>query len=136
MFGMPMEIITMLASTLGSAFLRMYADSRADLAEERKARAGAMEAARNFQTPSANWTRRFITIAFLGMAYIILFAPLFGLPTVVPVEVEEGFKFLFFDFTTTIVKHVVLEGMVVPQYLPHAIMAVVGFYFGNSITKR
>jgi hypothetical protein len=80
--------------------------------------------------------RKAITLSFLGMAYIILFAPIFGLPTVVPVEVTEGFNLLMFDFTTTVTEYVTLEGMVTPEWLPHAIMSVVGFYFGNSIAKR
>jgi len=114
----------------------MYSDSRADLAAERKARAGMIQEARNFQNANANWTRRFITVSFIGMAFFILLAPMFNLPTVVPVEVTEGFKFLFLDFTNTVTEYRTLEGMVTPEYLPHAIMAVVGFYFGNSITKR
>jgi len=136
MFGLPVEMITMFASTLGSGFLRMYADSRADLAAERKARAGMIQEARNYQNSNASWTRRFITMSFIGMAFVILLAPLFNLPTVVPVEVTEGFKILFLDFTSTVTEYRTLEGMVTPEYLPHAIMAVVGFYFGNSITKR
>jgi hypothetical protein len=58
------------------------------------------------------------------------------MPTVVPVEVTSGFKFLFLDFTNTVTEYVTLEGMVTPEYLPHAIMSVVGFYFGNSMAKR
>lgn len=126
----------MLMSTVGSAYIRMKADSQADLAAERQYRAGRQDAARAMQNPNAAWMRRFITIAFLGMAYILLLAPLLGMPTVVPVEVTEGFKFLFFDFTNTVTEYVTLEGMVTPEYLPHAIMAVVGFYFGNSMAKR
>jgi hypothetical protein len=52
------------------------------------------------------------------------------------VEVTEGFNLLMFDFTTTVTEYVTLEGMVTPEWLPHAIMSVVGFYFGNSIAKR
>lgn len=136
MLGIPMEIITMLVSTVGSAYIRMSADSRADLAEERKARAGVMQAARQMQNPNAAYMRKIITVAFLGMAYILLLAPLLGMPTVVPVEVTEGFKFLFFDFTNTVTEYVTLEGMVTPEYLPHAIMAVVGFYFGERMARR
>jgi len=136
MFGIPMEIVTMILSTVGSAYIRMQADSRQDLAVERQYRAGAMEAVRAFTSPPVNMMRRFITIAFLGMAYILLLAPLLDMPTVVPVEITEGFKILFFDFTSTRIDYITLEGMVTPQYLPHAIMAVVGFYFGNSMAKR
>ena len=126
----------MLISTAGTAYIRMSADSKADLAAERIARAGVVQSAREMQSTNTSWTRRFITMAFIGMAYFILLAPLLNLPTVVPVEVTTGFKFLFFDFTNTVTEYVTLEGMVTPDYLPHAIMAVVGFYFGNSTAKR
>ena len=131
-----MEVITMLISTVGGAYIRMKTDSQADLAAERLARAGAVQSAREFQNPSANWMRRFITMSFIGMAFIILLAPLFNLPTVVPVEVTTGFKFLFLDFTDTVTKYITLEGMVTPEYLPFTIMSIVGFYFGNSMAKR
>ena len=66
----------------------------------------------------------------------ILIAPNLNLPTVVPVEVTSGFKFLFLDFTNTVTEWVTLEGMVTPEWLPHAIMSVVGMYFGQSLVSR
>ena len=132
MFGLPTEIITMLLSTVGSAYIRMKADTQKDLADERLARAGAVKSARAFQNPQASWMRKFITMSFIGMAYFILLAPLFSLPTVVPVEVTTGFLF----WKETVTEYVTLNGMVTPEYLPHAIMSVVGFYFGNSMAKR
>jgi len=136
MFGLPMEVITMLISTVGGAYIRMKSDSQKDLADERSARAGELKAVREMQNPSANWMRRFITMSFVGMAFVILTAPFFGFPTVVPVEVTEGFKFLVFDFTTTVTEFVTLEGMVTPEYLPYTIMSIIGFYFGQSMAKR
>lgn len=132
MFGLPMEIITMLISTIGSAYIRMQSDSQQDLANERNFRAGQMAAVREFQSPNTSWMRKAITLAFLGMAYFILFAPLFNLPTVVPVEVTTGLLF----WKETVTEYITLEGMVTPEWLPHAIMSVVGFYFGNSMAKR
>ncbi len=136
MFGLPMEVITMLISTVGGAYIRMRTDGQKDLADERLARAGALQTARSFQGPQVSWMRKFITMSFVGMAFIILLAPLFNLPTVVPVEVTSGFKFLFFDFTNTVTEYITLEGMVTPEYLPYTIMSIVGFYFGNSMAKR
>ena len=132
MFGLPMEIITMLISTLGSAYIRMKSDSQQDLANERNFRAGQMAAVREFQSPNTSWMRKAITLSFLGMAYFILFAPLFNLPTVVPIEVTTGLLF----WKETVTEYITLEGMVTPEWLPHAIMSVVGFYFGNSMAKR
>jgi len=132
MFGLPMEVITMLISTVGGAYIRMKTDTQKDLAEERLARAGALQTARSFQNPGANWMRRFITMSFIGMAFIILLAPMFNLPTVVPVEVTSGILF----WKETVTEYVTLEGMVTPEYLPFTIMSIVGFYFGNSMAKR
>lgn len=136
MFGLPMEVITMLLSTVGSAYMRLKADSNADLANERAHRKDSVESARAVATPQAAYMRKFIVIAFLGMAYIILLAPIFNLPTVVPVEVDNVFRLLFFDFGKKYTEYVTLEGIVVPEYLPHSIMAITGFYFGTSIVKR
>ena len=72
----------------------------------------------------------------MSMAAFILAAPLLGFQTVVPVEVTEGFKFLFFDTTKTVTEFVTLQGMVTPNWLPHSINAVVGFYFGQSLVRR
>ena len=96
----------------------------------------SVAAARAYDTPNAQWIRRFLVVSFMGMAMFILIAPILNLPTVVPVEVTSGFKLLFFDFTSTVTEWRTLEGMVTPEWLPHAIMSVVGMYFGQSIVAR
>jgi uncharacterized membrane protein YfcA len=143
MFGLPMEMITMILSVLGGAVMKMWSQAQSDKAEQQKAliqRFSASEDsvsnARAYQNPNAQWIRRFLVVSFMGMAAFILTAPLLDLPTVVPVEVTTGFKFLFLDFTNTVTEWETLEGMVTPEWLPHAIMAVVGMYFGQSIVAR
>jgi len=132
MFGLPMEVITMLISTVGGAYIRMRTDNQKDLADERLARTGALQSARDFKGPQVSWMRKFITMSFIGMAFIILLAPMFNLPTVVPVEVTTGFLF----WKETVTEYITLEGMVTPEYLPFTIMSIVGFYFGNSMARR
>ena len=143
MFGLPMEAITMLVSTIGGAVMKMWSQGQADKAEQQKqliARSTASEDsvqnARSYDTPNAQWIRRFLVISFMSMAAFILLAPVLGFKTVVPVDVTSGFSFLFFDFKNTVTEWVSLEGMVTPAWLPHAIMAVVGMYFGQSIVAR
>jgi hypothetical protein len=70
------------------------------------------------------------------MAMFIIAAPLFGQTTQVPVVSTEGFKLLFLDFTKDVTEYIQLEGVVTPEWLSHAIMAVVGLYFGASISSR
>lgn len=143
MFGLPMEAVTLLFSTLLGAGLRLWADSRKDRQEQQKlllqrfsASEDSVQSARNYQNPNAQWIRRFLVICFMSMAAFILLAPVLGFNTVVPVEVTEGFKFLFIDTTKTVTEFVSLDGMVTPAWLPHSINAVVGFYFGQSLVRR
>lgn len=143
MFGMPIEVITLLLSVLGGAVMKMWSQSQKDKADQQKqlmkqfsASEDSVQAARDYSTPNAQWIRRFLVVCFMGMAVFILMAPILNLPTAVPVEVTTGFKLLFLDFTTTVTEWQTLEGMVTPEWLPHAIMSVVGMYFGQSIVAR
>ena len=143
MFGIPMEVITMLGSTVGGAFMRVWSQSNADKAEQWKMALEAgrenelsKSAAREWSTPHANWTRKFLVVSFMTMAMFIIAAPLLGQTTQVPIISTEGFKLLFLDFTKDVTQYVQLEGVVTPEWLSHAIMAVVGLYFGSSITSR
>ena len=136
-------MITMILSVLGGAVMKMWSQAQSDKANQQTAliqRFSASEDsvsnARNYQNANAQWIRRFLVVSFMGMAMFILLAPLLNLPTVVPVEVTSGFKFLFLDFTSTVTEWITLEGMVTPEWLPHAIMSVVGMYFGQSIVAR
>jgi len=138
-----MEIITMLGSTLGGAVMRIWSQSNADKAEQWKMALEAgrenelsKSAAREWSTPHANWTRKFLVVSFMAMAMFLILAPLLGQTTQVPIISTEGFKLLFLDFTKDVVNYVELEGFVTPEWLSHAIMAVVGLYFGSSITSR
>lgn len=143
MFGMPMEVVTMLISTVGSAVLTLFAQAQEDRANQLQAAIQRFDKteesvnnARQYQTKNASWIRRFLVVSFMAMAGFILLAPLLGEPTVVPIEKTSGFKWLFFDFTNTVTEYVTLEGVVTPEWLPHAIMSVVGMYFGRNMVAR
>ena len=143
MFGLPLEVITMLMSTLGGAVLKMWSQTSEDKARQQDMlmqmhtqQEVNINNARAFQNPNAAWIRRFLVVSFMGMAAFILLAPMFGMQTTVPIEVTEGFKFLFLDFTTTVTEYITLEGIVTPDWLGHAILSVVGMYFGSSIVNR
>ena len=143
MFGIPMEVITMLGSTIGGAFMRVWSQSNADKAEQWKMALEAgrenelsRSAAREWSTPHANWTRKFLVVSFMAMAMFLILAPLLGQTSQVPVISTEGFKILFLDFTHEVTEYIELEGVVTPEWLSHAIMAVVGLYFGSSISSR
>jgi hypothetical protein len=67
---------------------------------------------------------------------IVFLAPLMNEVTNVPIERTEGFKFLFLDFTNKVTEYVQLEGFVTPEWLPVAIMNIIGFYFGSAAMQR
>ena len=60
MFGLPMEVITLLLSVLGGAVMKMWSQSQKDKADQQKqlmsqfsASQGSLEAARAYDTPNA-----------------------------------------------------------------------------------
>ncbi len=143
MFGIPLEVVTMLGSTVGGAVMRIWSQSNADKAEQWKMALEAgrenelsKSAAREWSTPHANWTRKFLVVSFMAMAMFLILAPLLGQTSQVPIVSTEGFKLLFLDFTHEVTEYIELEGVVTPEWLSHAIMAVVGLYFGSSISSR
>ena len=143
MFGFPLEVVTLLASTLGGAFMKLWTESRADVQEERMYNSKNFEAyeksmgrAAGLDKPKDMRMKKLLVVSVMGMAFFILLAPLFGLQTQVPVEVTDGFKFLFLDFTTTVTEYIELTGVVTPDWLGHAILSVFGLYFGQSIARR
>jgi uncharacterized membrane protein YfcA len=117
----------------------------ADKAAEQKmliARNTSLDKSRNFaaqrdNTAGGNYIRRTIAlIAIIGGLGIVFLAPLSSQVTNVPIQVTEGWKFLIFDFTNTVTKYVPLQGYVTPEWLPVAIMNIIGFYFGSGAMKR
>ena len=144
MFGLPVEAISMIGSTVLGGVMKMWGQAQQDKAEQFKhmmARNGQIEEgvqnARNMQNPNAAWIRRFIVVmALLGGLGIVFLAPMLGQPTNVPIEVTSGFKFLFLDFTNTVTEYIQLEGFVTPEWLPVAIINIIGFYFGSAAMQR
>ena len=144
MFGLPIEAVSMVGSTVLGGVMKMWGQAQQDKADQFKmmmARNKQVEEgvnnARAMQNPNAAWVRRFIVImAMLGGLGIVFLAPLLGQPTNVPVEVTSGFKFLFLDFTNTVTEYIQLEGFVTPEWLPLALTNVIGFYFGSAAMQR
>lgn len=144
MFGLPIEAVSMIGSTALGGLMKMWGQAQADkqnqfemMMKQNKAAQETVESARTYQNPNAAWIRRFIVVmALLGGLGIVFLAPFMGQVTNVPIEVTEGWKFLFFDFTNTATKYIQLEGFVTPEWLPVAIMNIIGFYFGSAAMQR
>jgi len=145
MLGLPIEAISMLGSTLLGGLMKIASQRMADKATEQKlliARNQHIEESINYaaqrdNTDGGNYIRRAIAIfALLGGLGIVFMAPMMQEVTNVPIQVTEGWKFLWFDFTNTVTKYIQLEGYVTPEWLPVAIMNIIGFYFGAGAMKR
>ena len=144
MFGLPIEAISMLGSTAMGGMMKMWGQAQADKAEQHKMLMQSnlqveqgVNNARAMQNPNAAWIRRFIVVfSLLAGIGIVFMAPIMGMQTNVPIEVTEGFKFLFIDTTKTMTEYIALEGFVTPEWLPVAIMNIIGFYFGSAAMKR
>lgn len=144
MFGLPIEAISMLGSTVLGGVMKMMGQAQQDKADQWKQMMAQnkqteefVDAARQMQNPNAAWIRRFIVVlAMSGGLGIVFMAPLLDHPTNVPIQVTEGFKFWLFDFTSTVTKYIQLQGFVTPEWLPVSIMNIIGFYFGSAAMQR
>ena len=144
MFGIPLEAITMIGSTVLGGVMKAWGQAQQDKHDQFKMMMQRNEQieqgvqnARQMQNPNAAWIRRFIVVmSLIGGLGIVFLAPMLGQPTNVPVEVTSGFKFLFLDFTNTVTEYIQLEGIVTPEWLPVAIMNIIGFYFGSAAMQR
>ena len=126
MFGIPLEVISMLISTMLGGYMKMKADAREDeharnmmtlklLNFEEK----AVKGARTLQTKSAKWARKFIVVTLMALAAFILVAPVLWMtPTNVLGEVTHGFKIWLFDFTWTSMEWKELTGIVCASFAP------------------
>jgi uncharacterized membrane protein YfcA len=144
MFGLPIEAISMLGSTALGGIMKMWGQAQADKAEQHKMLLqgnlqieDSINNARRMQDPNSAWIRRFIVVfSLLAGIGIVFLAPIMGISTNVPIEITEGFKFLFIDTTSTFTEYIKLDGFVTPEWLPVAIMNIIGFYFGSAAMKR
>tara|TARA_R110000822_G_scaffold63674_1_gene156292 strand:+ start:548 stop:994 length:447 start_codon:yes stop_codon:yes gene_type:complete len=146
MLGLPIEAVSMLGATALGGVMKMWSQSQADKAEQHKMMLegnrriqATVDSARSYQNPNAAWIRRFIVVtAMLSGIGIVFLAPLLHQTTNIPIEVTHGSKMLFgiFDSTRTVTEYLTLEGWVTPEWLPVAIMNIIGFYFGSAAMQR
>ena len=144
MFGLPMEAISMIGSTVLGGVMTMWGQAAKDkqdqfkmMMQRNKQIEEGVQAARNNKDPFAAWTRRIIALTMIfGSLAIVFAAPLMESVTNVPVERQEGFKFLFIDTTKTVIEYVQLQGFVVPEWLHVVVLNIVGFYFGSAAMQR
>ena len=141
MFGFPIELITMLGSGLFSGLMTMWAQSQKAKAEQFDRLIGGLTKQYDNQIaqikvdPGFSLTRRVIAFIIVLGAMLAIFLPsLVGVPTLIELtSSSEGLFGLFTDTTTT---YETVNAFVTPEWLKHAMLSIVGLYFGNSIVKK
>ena len=142
--GLPVEMITMLGSSLLGGFMSIWGQSIKAKQEEQKmllARAETqmsfIEKARTYENKGFQFTRRII--ALTAVFFIIAW------PKIVPVffdtsvyltwtEFTRGFLFLIEQKEMTLDRE--FFGVVITPLDTHLMSAIVGLYFGGSLVKK
>ena len=144
MGGLPVEMITMLGSSLLGGFMSIWGQSiKAKQAEQKmllargKFQMAEIDKARRYENTGFQWTRRIIALS--AVFAIIVW------PKIVPVffdtsvwvtwtEFSRGFLFLIEK------KEIVMDkeffGVVITPLDTHLMSAIVGLYFGGSLVKK
>ena len=148
MFGLPLELITMLGSTvLGGVMsiwgqsMKMKQEQNKMLMERANANASFVAEARNAGKNDKHfaWTRRLIALSAV-FAIIVLpklvavFYPEVGV-YVGYTEIQTGFLDFIFGAGPEVVKWQYAEGFVITPLDTHIVSAIVGLYFGAGFTK-
>ena len=144
MFGLPVEMITMLGSSVLGGVMTVWGQSIKAKQEEQNlliARADAqmahIEKARTYENKGFQWTRRII--ALTAVFFIIVW------PKIVPVmfdtsvfltwtELSRGFFFLIEQKELLVDRE--YAGVVITPMDTHLMSAIVGLYFGGSLVKK
>jgi hypothetical protein len=142
--GLPVEMVTMLGSSLLGGFMSLWSQSIKAKQDEQKmllARADNqmkhIDAARSYDNKGFQFTRRIIalTAVFFIIAYPKIVPVFFDTPVWLTwTEFERGFLFLIQQ------KEVVMDkgfyGVVITPLDTHLMSAIVGLYFGGSLVKK
>ena len=144
MFGLPVEMITMLGSSVLGGVMTGWGQSiKAKQAEQKmllargKFQMEAIEKARQYDNKGFQWTRRII--ALTAVFFIIVW------PKIVPVffdvsvfltwtELSRGFFFLIEQKELLVDRK--FAGVVITPMDTHLMSAIVGLYFGGSLVKK
>lgn len=123
MFGIPLEILSMVVSTLGGFYLTHKANEAERLHEERTYKADMIREAR--ADKNGVWVRRFIVVVMMALLAYIVVAP--SLMDANAVIVSEGW---FFTTTTEV------KGIVYDDTIRMIITSIIGYYFGSASASR
>jgi len=145
--GFPLELITMLGSTVLGGVMSIWGQALKSRMEQNKMllqraefRAGAVNTAREHGTKDKHfaWTRRLIALGAVGAIIVLpkvaaIFYPEVGV-VVGYTEVQGGFFNWLFGSPEAVVWKAA-TGFVITPLDTHIVSAIVGLYFGAGFTK-
>lgn len=148
MMGLPLELITMLGSTVLGGVMSVWGQSQKNKAEQQKmlmeranfnAKQVAMARDAGKNDKHFAWTRRLIA---LGSVFSIIVLPKLvavwypDVPVLVGYsEIQAGFFSNFFGTAVEVVKWKTANGFVITPLDTHIVSAIVGLYFGAGFAK-
>jgi hypothetical protein len=144
MGGLPVEMITMLGSSLLGGFMSIWGQSiKAKQAEQKmllargKFQMAEIDKARRYENTGFQWTRRIIALSAV-FAIIIWpkIVPVFFDTTVWLTWTEFSRGFLFLIEKKEVVMDKEFFGVVITPLDTHLMSAIVGLYFGGSLVKK
>jgi|TARA_R100000655_G_scaffold109884_1_gene166131 hypothetical protein len=142
--GLPVEMITMLGSSLLGGFMSIWGQSiKAKQAEQKmllargKFQMEEIDKARRYENKGFQWTRRIIalTAVFFIIAYPKI-VPVFFDTSVFLTWTEFSRGFLFLVEKKEIVMDKEFFGVVITPLDTHLMSAIIGLYFGGSLVKK
>ena len=140
MFGLPLELITMLFSTVLGGVMSIWGQSNKAKAEQQKALVGAVSDAREHGSKDKHfaWTRRIIALSAVFSIIVLPKVAALLYPEVNVIvgytEMQGGFLNWLFG-TTEAIEWKYAQGFVITPLDTHIVSAIVGLYFGAGFTK-
>lgn len=141
----PPELVTLLGSSvlggimqIGSRTLEARRRERLFTLQALNAKAQIISEARRYENRGFAWTRRLISLVavFFVVAFPKIVAVFFP-----GVDVHVGYSelkdgFLFFTSEKPVVHWVAMRGLVITPLDTHLLSAIIGLYFGGSLTRQ
>ena len=142
----PMELLSMLASTVLGGVLSIMAQKAKDAADREKAfmaradfAAKQIDKARDVQDPFTKNTRRWIAlISVISILVIPKLAPFIDptMPIYVGYTETVSSGWWIFASDTDMTQWKPLSGLVITPLDTHVVSSIIGLYFGGSLVRR
>ena len=141
MFGLPLELITMLFSTVLGGVMSMIGQNAKNKAEQQRILLGGVTEARNAGKTDKHfaWTRRLIALSSIFAIIVLPKLVAVWYPEVSVIvgysEIQSGFLSNIFGSGQELVQWKAAQGFVITPLDTHIVSAIVGLYFGAGFTK-